>query len=118
MMGGAATRRSALVTGSSAGLGYAVAESLAAAGHDIVLHGLDSAEAVEPARAALQARHGTAVAYCKADLSELAGIERLMAVAREAAAVRTSWSITPWCVTSRRSSSFPPPTGSVRWPSI
>lgn len=80
----AASRRTALVTGSSAGLGYAVAESLADAGHDIVLHGLDSAEAVERARAALQARHGTTVVYCQADLSELAGIERLMAVAREA----------------------------------
>src|ERR1700760_1362157 len=79
-----APRRSALVTGSSGGLGYAIAESLAAAGHDIVLHGMDEPEKVEPARAALQSRHGLTVTYCQADLSELAGVERLMTFAREA----------------------------------
>ena len=77
-------RRSALVTGSTAGLGYAVAESLAAAGHDIVLHGIDEPENVEPARTALQARHGTTVVYCRADLSDLAQIERLMNFTRDA----------------------------------
>jgi 3-hydroxybutyrate dehydrogenase len=76
-------RRSALVTGSSGGLGYAVAESLAAAGYDIVLHGIDEPDSVEPARVALQARHGTIAFYCRADLSELSGVERLMAFARE-----------------------------------
>jgi 3-hydroxybutyrate dehydrogenase len=81
MMG--ASRRSALITGSSGGLGYAMAESLAAAGHDIVLHGIEGPEMVEPARAALQGRHGVTVVYCQADLSELAGVERLMAFARE-----------------------------------
>jgi 3-hydroxybutyrate dehydrogenase len=50
----ASSRRCALVTGSSGGLGYAIAESLAAAGHDIVLHGIDEPEKVEPARIALQ----------------------------------------------------------------
>ncbi|MGB9115466.1 SDR family oxidoreductase [Bradyrhizobium sp.] len=79
-----APRRSALVTGSSGGLGYAVAESLAAAGCDIVLHGIDEPDSVEPARVALQARHGTTAVYCRADLSELSGVERLMTFAREA----------------------------------
>jgi len=77
-------RRSALVTGSNAGLGYAVAETLAATGHDIVLHGIDEPENVEPARAALETRHGRTVVYCKADLSELAQIEKLMNFTREA----------------------------------
>lgn len=83
-MTAAAPRRSALVTGSSGGLGYAIAESLAGAGYDIVLHGIDAPEDAEPARAALAARHGTTAVYCRADLSELAEIERLMSFAREA----------------------------------
>ena len=37
--------RSALVTGSSGGLGLAVAESLAAAGFNIILHGLEETAA-------------------------------------------------------------------------
>lgn len=79
----APSRRSALVTGSSGGLGYALAESLAAAGHNIVLHGIDEPAKVEPARTALQGRHGVTVVYCQADLSELTGVERLVTFARE-----------------------------------
>jgi len=79
----ASPRRSALVTGSTGGLGYAVAESLAAAGHDIVLHGMDDLEKVDPARIAMQTRYGVTVAYCRADLSDLASIERLMSFVRE-----------------------------------
>lgn len=78
-----APRRSALITGSSAGLGYAIAESLAAAGHDVVLHGIEEPEQAEPGRTALQSRHAAKVVYCQADLSEFAGVERVMAFTRE-----------------------------------
>ena len=78
-------RRVALITGSSGGLGYAIAEGLAAAGYDIVLHGIEEVGQVETARSALESRHhGPKVVYCQADLSELTGVERLMAFAREA----------------------------------
>ena len=75
---------SALVTGSSGGLGLAIAESLAAAGFNIVLHGLEDAAAMHAAAAALAARHGVDAVYCQADLADLAAIDRLMQTARDA----------------------------------
>src|SRR3954453_14769246 len=66
----------ALVTGATAGLGYAVAESLAGAGANIVLHDL-----VEPAQARdrLRAQFGVEVVSMAADLSQRAAIEAVMA---------------------------------------
>ena len=62
----------ALVTGATAGLGLAVAESLAGAGANIVLHDL-----VEPAqtRDRLRAQFGVEVVSIAADLSQRAAIE-------------------------------------------
>lgn len=66
----------ALVTGATAGLGFAVAESLAGAGANIVLHDL-----VEPKEAAdrLRSRFGIEAASVAADLSRRAPIETMMA---------------------------------------
>jgi 3-hydroxybutyrate dehydrogenase len=66
------------VTGSGAGLGYAVAESLAAIGFNIILHGLDAPETIEPVRADLAGRHAVAAVYCQADLADPAAVDRLM----------------------------------------
>jgi 3-hydroxybutyrate dehydrogenase len=78
--------RSALVTGSSAsgGLGLAIAEGLAAAGFNIVLHGLEEAAAIAPVAAALAARHGVSAVYCQADLADLGAVDRLMKFAADA----------------------------------
>jgi 3-hydroxybutyrate dehydrogenase len=78
-----APRRSALVTGSGGGLGYAAAESLAACEFNIILHGLDEPQAMEARRTALEARHGIAVVYCQADLADLVAVDRLMQFANE-----------------------------------
>jgi 3-hydroxybutyrate dehydrogenase len=78
------SRRSALVTGSSGGLGHAVAESLAASGYNIVLHGLEDPEAMQPICDALEARHHVAAAYCQADLADAAAVVRLMRFAADA----------------------------------
>ena len=66
----------ALVTGATAGLGLAVAESLAGAGANIVLHDLN-----EPAqtRDRLRAQFGIEVVGIAADLSQRAAIEAAMA---------------------------------------
>lgn len=71
--------RRALVTGSVAGLGLAMAEALAQAGADVMLTGLEPAAEVEPVRAALAADHGVRCGYCTADVSKPAEIERLVA---------------------------------------
>jgi 3-hydroxybutyrate dehydrogenase len=66
----------ALVTGAAAGLGLAVAESLAGAGANIVLHDL-----VEPKKAGerLRERFDIDVLSVAADLSQRASIEAMMA---------------------------------------
>ena len=65
----------ALVTGATAGLGFAVAESLAKAGASIVLHDL-----VEPhsAKDGIRSRFGVDTLSVAADLSQRAAIEALM----------------------------------------
>jgi 3-hydroxybutyrate dehydrogenase len=66
----------ALVTGAASGLGLAVAESLASAGANIVLHDL-----VEPDSAAvgIRSRFGVETLSVAADLSQRPAIEALMA---------------------------------------
>jgi 3-hydroxybutyrate dehydrogenase len=66
----------ALVTGATAGLGHAVAESLAGAGANIVLHDL-----VEPAetRDRLRKQFGVEAVSIAADLSQRTAIEAMMA---------------------------------------
>jgi 3-hydroxybutyrate dehydrogenase len=76
--------RSALVTGSSGGLGLAIAENLAAAGFNIILHGLEEAAIVQPRAAALVARHGVGGVYCQADLADPGAVDHLMRYASNA----------------------------------
>ena len=66
----------ALVTGATAGLGLAVAESLAAAGASIVLHDLVAPKEIAER---LAARFGVKVIAAEADLSQRAAIETMMA---------------------------------------
>ena len=68
--------RRALVTGAAAGLGLAIAESLAAAGADLVLHDLEEPHA---AAEALRGRFPVEVASVAADLRQPPAIEATMA---------------------------------------
>jgi 3-hydroxybutyrate dehydrogenase len=65
----------ALVTGATAGLGEAVAESLAGAGANVVVHDL-----IEPrdTKDRLSARHGVDAISVSADLTQRASIETMM----------------------------------------
>lgn len=69
--------RTALVTGSTGGLGLAIAEGLAAQGCRIVLNGLEDPTRAEGVRAELAARHGVECLFDGADLAEPDQIEAL-----------------------------------------
>jgi len=73
--------RRALVTGSTGGLGYAIAARLAEAGCKVMLHGLEAPETADPRRVALAERTGAQVAYRRADISTPEGVEQLVEAA-------------------------------------
>jgi 3-hydroxybutyrate dehydrogenase len=69
--------KTALVTGSTSGIGLGIAKALAAQGANIVLNGFGEVEAAQAEIAAL----GVPVAYHGADMSKPAEIEAMMAFA-------------------------------------
>lgn len=73
--------KTALITGSTSGIGQGIAEQLASEGANIVLNGFGDAQAIESQRAALQAKHGVQVRYIAADVSKVEDIEAMMAAA-------------------------------------
>jgi len=70
--------KTALVTGSTGGIGHAIAQGLARAGCNIVLHGLEEAGAVAGRQEELGRLHGVNVAYMRADLLDPQAITAMM----------------------------------------
>jgi 3-hydroxybutyrate dehydrogenase len=70
--------RVALITGSTDGLGLAMGKALAAAGCDLVLHGLATPDDMRQTCAQLMQAHGVRVRYVQADLSEAAQADALI----------------------------------------
>ncbi len=68
----------ALVTGSTSGIGLGIATALAAKGANVILNGFGDATQIETLRAKLAADHGVAVRYDGADLSQQEAIEEMM----------------------------------------
>jgi 3-hydroxybutyrate dehydrogenase len=68
----------AIVTGSTSGIGLAMAEALAAAGAEVVLNGLGDAAAIEQTRAGIEARHDVRIAYHPADMTKPAEIAAMV----------------------------------------
>ena len=70
--------QAALVTGSTSGIGHALADALAAAGANVVLNGFGDAAEIEQARADMASKHGVEVLYDGADMTKPAEIERMV----------------------------------------
>jgi 3-hydroxybutyrate dehydrogenase len=60
----------AIVTGSTSGIGHALADGLAAQGCNIVMNGLGEMNAIERARAEMAEKHGVEVLYHGADMTK------------------------------------------------
>jgi 3-hydroxybutyrate dehydrogenase len=73
----------ALITGSAGGLGYAMAEGLAGAGCNIVLHGIEPADSARGQCQALQQAYGVTADYVQADLADPEAIVAMMRVVTE-----------------------------------
>lgn len=74
--------RTAIVTGSTSGIGLGIARAFAASGMNVMLNGLEAAAGEELCRT-LSAETGAEVALCGADISRVEEIERLVAATRE-----------------------------------
>src|SRR3546814_4032364 len=61
--------KTAVITGSTSGIGLAYARTLAAAGANIVINGLGDAGAIETERAALEAQNEITALYLEADMT-------------------------------------------------
>ena len=70
--------KTALVTGSTSGIGKAMATRLASDGANVVINGFGDVGEIEAFRAALEADHGIKAAYSGADLTDAGAIMDLM----------------------------------------
>jgi len=70
--------RAALVTGSTEGLGLAIAEALALAGSSVMLNGLEPDDALRAKCAELGERAGVSVLYHRADVADASAVEGLV----------------------------------------
>ena len=75
--------KSALITGSTSGIGLAYARALAQQGVDVMINGLGDAGEIERTRAAIEGDHGVKALYSPADMTQP---EQIEAMVREAEA--------------------------------
>jgi 3-hydroxybutyrate dehydrogenase len=76
--------KTALVTGSTSGIGLAYAKALAAEGANVIINGFGDPAAIETERQALEAASGAGARYSGHDLTKPEQIEAMMAEAQSA----------------------------------
>lgn len=73
--------KSALVTGSTSGIGLGIARALAADGANLIINGFGDVTEIEQLRIQLAATYGVKVIYSPADMSKAASIQTMMTLA-------------------------------------
>ncbi|MCM8556276.1 3-hydroxybutyrate dehydrogenase [Sphingomicrobium sediminis] len=68
----------ALVTGSTSGIGLAIAQRLADAGASVMINGFGDPQEIEAIRADLEQRSGAKAIYSDADLTDVAAIDKMV----------------------------------------
>ncbi|WP_304700531.1 SDR family NAD(P)-dependent oxidoreductase, partial [Phenylobacterium sp.] len=76
--------KSAVVTGSTSGIGLAIARALAAEGANVLINGFGTPEAIETERAGIEAEFGVRAIYSPADMTKPAEIAAMIAQAEAA----------------------------------
>lgn len=84
MSNATAARRHALVTGSTSGIGLAIAHAFAGAGMHVTLNGFGEPDAIEAARRGIEADFGVTARYCGADMRDGAAIASMVQEATDA----------------------------------
>ena len=78
------TGKSAIITGSTSGIGLGIARAFAGAGANVMLNGFGDARDIESIRSGLAAEHNVMVTYSAADMSKPADIVAMVANAQQA----------------------------------
>jgi len=73
--------KAAVVTGSTSGIGLAIARGLGAAGADVMINGFGEVEAIEAERAGIESEYGVRAVYNGADMSKGDEIAAMIAAA-------------------------------------
>jgi 3-hydroxybutyrate dehydrogenase len=76
------SRRTAIVTGSTSGIGLGIARALGKVGMNVMLNGLGDPAQIEDTRASLEAETGSLIGFHGADMSQPAEIAALVAATR------------------------------------
>jgi 3-hydroxybutyrate dehydrogenase len=72
-------KRHAVVTGSTSGIGFAIARALAKEGADVLINGFGDAKAIEAERAGIEKEFGVRALYNGADMSKGPEVEAMIA---------------------------------------
>lgn len=76
------TQKSAIVTGSTSGIGLGIAHVLASHGANIVINGFGDSAAIEAERAGIEAKYGVRCVYSPADMTKPEQIREMVKLAQ------------------------------------